>query len=259
MPCSYIILDTPGQIEIFTWSASGAIITDERLRPIYEPQNQQEDSSAPATRAITQNVYALGDCASIENTMYPATAQVASQKAEWLAKRLNKGDIDSQTFKYRNLGIMAYLGNWNAALQPGTGGDISGRMAFLIWRGAYLTKSVSWRNKILIPTYCESRSCTRKCCSTDENRVSELAIWARCIAFLKGSLRACYSETLSNCTSFRKPTARAFFVPPSTTVDRTLCGQEARRIDFRDLPSSMSRLSMHFQLTYFSSFAPPIA
>jgi hypothetical protein len=25
---SYIILDTPGQIEIFTWSASGAIITD---------------------------------------------------------------------------------------------------------------------------------------------------------------------------------------------------------------------------------------
>lgn len=25
---SYIILDTPGQIEIFTWSASGAILTD---------------------------------------------------------------------------------------------------------------------------------------------------------------------------------------------------------------------------------------
>ena len=25
---SYILIDTPGQIEIFTWSASGAIITD---------------------------------------------------------------------------------------------------------------------------------------------------------------------------------------------------------------------------------------
>ena len=25
---SYVIVDTPGQIEIFTWSASGAIITD---------------------------------------------------------------------------------------------------------------------------------------------------------------------------------------------------------------------------------------
>ncbi len=28
VPSSYVILDTPGQIEIFTWSASGAIITD---------------------------------------------------------------------------------------------------------------------------------------------------------------------------------------------------------------------------------------
>ena len=25
---SFVLLDTPGQIEIFTWSASGAIITD---------------------------------------------------------------------------------------------------------------------------------------------------------------------------------------------------------------------------------------
>lgn len=27
-PVKYIIVDTPGQIEIFTWSASGAIITE---------------------------------------------------------------------------------------------------------------------------------------------------------------------------------------------------------------------------------------
>lgn len=27
-PLKYIIVDTPGQIEIFTWSASGAIITE---------------------------------------------------------------------------------------------------------------------------------------------------------------------------------------------------------------------------------------
>lgn len=47
---------------------------------------------------------------------------------------------------------MAYLGNWNAILQS-QGGDISGRLAWFIWRGAYLTKSVSWRNKILIPIY----------------------------------------------------------------------------------------------------------
>jgi NADH dehydrogenase len=101
-----------------------------------------------------KDVYALGDCATIENMEFPATAQVASQKAEWLARRLNKGDVDAQTFKYNNLGVMAYLGNWKAALQPGSGGQISGFAAFVIWRGAYLTKSVSLRNKILIPTYC---------------------------------------------------------------------------------------------------------
>lgn len=27
-PLEYIVVDTPGQIEIFTWSASGAIITE---------------------------------------------------------------------------------------------------------------------------------------------------------------------------------------------------------------------------------------
>jgi NADH dehydrogenase FAD-containing subunit len=57
------------------------------------------------------------------------------------------------------MGIMAYLGNWNAILQT-DGGDISGRAAWFIWRGAYLTKSVSWRNKILIPTYCKLFSFT---------------------------------------------------------------------------------------------------
>jgi NADH dehydrogenase FAD-containing subunit len=86
--------------------------------------------------------------------MYPATAQVASQKAEWLAKRLNKGDIEAKPFHWNNMGVMAYLGSWNAIVQAGPG-EISGRTAFLIWRGAYLTKAVSWRNKILIPTYCE--------------------------------------------------------------------------------------------------------
>lgn len=78
---------------------------------------------------------------------------MASQKAEWLAKRLNKHDIDQRSFSWKNMGVMAYIGNWNALLQGGSGGGISGRAAWVIWRGAYLTKSVSWRNKVLIPTY----------------------------------------------------------------------------------------------------------
>lgn len=119
---------------------SGGILTDDRL------QAKREDES------IVKDVFALGDCAILEGTSYPATAQVASQKATWLAKRFNRGDLGKSGFTYKDLGVMAYLGNWNAILQS-QGGDISGRIAWFIWRGAYLTKSVSWRNKILIPVY----------------------------------------------------------------------------------------------------------
>ncbi|KAK4615894.1 putative NADH dehydrogenase [Fulvia fulva] len=98
------------------------------------------------------DVYALGDCAVLEGTAYPATAQVASQKANWLAKQLNKGTIQQNGFKYKDLGVMAYIGNQKAIMQSG-GSGINGRIAWLIWRGAYLTKTVSWRNKILIPIY----------------------------------------------------------------------------------------------------------
>ncbi|KAF2147287.1 uncharacterized protein K452DRAFT_323439 [Aplosporella prunicola CBS 121167] len=129
---------------------TGAVITNDQLRVILEPKGQGEDGKA---RAVMEDVYALGDCATLEGTMYPATAQVASQKAEWLAQRLNKSDIEQHGFTWKNMGVMAYLGNWNAIMQSGGGGNISGRAAWLIWRGAYLTKSVSLRNKILIPMY----------------------------------------------------------------------------------------------------------
>ena len=133
--------------QVKTNPKSGAIITDDRLRMVLEsPRENVED------RAVVQDVFALGDCAMMEDAMYPATAQVANQKARWLAKRLNKKDIDQTGFTYKDLGVMAYVGNWNAIMQS-NGGHVSGRVAWLIWRGAYLAKSVSWRNRILIPTY----------------------------------------------------------------------------------------------------------
>lgn len=126
-----------------------AILVDDRLRASIQLADGTEESSL---KAHISNVFAMGDCASIEGTSYPATAQVANQQALWLSRRLNKGDLDQRTFTWRNMGIMAYIGNWNAIFQSG-GADISGRFAWFIWRGAYLTKSVSWRNKVLIPVY----------------------------------------------------------------------------------------------------------
>ncbi|KAF2495693.1 FAD/NAD(P)-binding domain-containing protein [Lophium mytilinum] len=128
---------------------TGSVITDDRLHVLLE----SDDEHGSKQRAIMEDVFALGDCAKIEDTTCPATAQVASQKAEWLAKRLNKGDFDKGGFTWKNMGVMAYIGNWNAIMQGGGGGSVSGRAAWVLWRGAYLTKSVSWRNKVLIPIY----------------------------------------------------------------------------------------------------------
>ena len=127
---------------------SGSVITDDFLRVQLDAAEKHEDKPA----AILRDVFALGDCAAIDGAQDPATAQVASQKAKWLAKKFNKGDINTQGFSFSSQGIMAYLGKMNAIVQLNKG-QVSGRTAWLMWRGAYLAKSISWRNRILIPMY----------------------------------------------------------------------------------------------------------
>jgi len=151
-------------------SKSGSIITDDHLRVKLIPStpgSTKEGAQEVAQEAVHPSVFALGDCGIIESTTYPATAQVASQKAFWLAKRLNNGSLStppsssspsspsSKGFTYRDLGTLAYIGNWNALFQGGGkwGGRLQGYVAWIIWRGAYLTRTVSWRNKVLVPVY----------------------------------------------------------------------------------------------------------
>ena len=50
----------------------------------------------------------------------------------------------------RSRGSMAYIGGYRAVVQTPEA-DVSGLSAWLIWRGAYFTMLVSWRNKFLVP------------------------------------------------------------------------------------------------------------
>lgn len=86
---------------------SGSIVTNDRLRVML---NAEGSHGGSIKAAFLQDVFAIGDCAVMDGTTYPATAQVANQKGEWLAKRLNRGD-EAARFQYKNLGVMAYLGN----------------------------------------------------------------------------------------------------------------------------------------------------
>ena len=129
---------------------SGAMIVDDHLRVTLKDEDRE---------AIMTDVFALGDNATLASGPLPATAQTANQQAQWLAKRLNKDDIETQTFGFRNLGVMTYLGGSKAMLQGGSkdregkSRGIKGWVAYLLWRGAYATMTLSWRNRLLVPIH----------------------------------------------------------------------------------------------------------
>lgn len=130
---------------------SGSILTDKHLRVSVVSAKTKEGQTITG-KSILPDVYAIGDCAIIDGQSLPATAQVASQKATFLAKKFNKDDVHSPGFKFHNWGTMTYLGNWKAIHQS-EADDLKGWAAWVLWRTAYLTKSMSPRNKIMVPIY----------------------------------------------------------------------------------------------------------
>lgn len=108
---------------------TGGLMVDDRFRVKLVPRNEASKlagrgSSIP--EATMQDVFAIGDVAALEDAQLPATAQVANQEGKWLGKRLNKGDMDTQGFTYRNLGVMTYLGNYKAIMQAEGGNAVKG-------------------------------------------------------------------------------------------------------------------------------------
>lgn len=125
---------------------TGGIITNSSLQ--VQIQGAKEDSETTTLK----DVYAVGDCISVQGSNYPATAQVASQQAVYLGKQLNKNDEPTKPFKFTNWGVMTYLGSWRAIHQSDAD-NLRGWAAWVLWRTAYLTRSMSVRNKIMIPVY----------------------------------------------------------------------------------------------------------
>nr|XP_043626873.1 internal alternative NAD(P)H-ubiquinone oxidoreductase A1, mitochondrial-like [Erigeron canadensis] len=120
-----------------------------------------------------EDVFALGDCAGfLEDTgrqVLPALAQVAERQGKYLAHLFNK-QIGKQNagkaysakdvalgdpFVYNHLGSMASVGRYKALVdltqaKAGKGVSMAGFVSWLIWRSAYLTRVVSWRNRFYV-------------------------------------------------------------------------------------------------------------
>lgn len=92
----------------------------------------------------------------------PATAQVARQEGEYLAKLLKQHNPPSHTqgegalpcpkkaFKYTHLGSLAYVGADKAVMDIPKMGPITGWTAGLLWRGFETYSQISFRNQSLV-------------------------------------------------------------------------------------------------------------
>ncbi|XP_031271216.1 internal alternative NAD(P)H-ubiquinone oxidoreductase A2, mitochondrial-like [Pistacia vera] len=119
-----------------------------------------------------QDVFAIGDCSgyldSTGKSVLPALAQVAERQGKYLASLLNKigkaggghansaKDMDfGDPFVYKHLGSMATLGRHKALVdlrqsKESKGISMAGFFSWIIWRSAYLTRVVSWRNRFYV-------------------------------------------------------------------------------------------------------------
>ncbi|PPJ52278.1 hypothetical protein CBER1_10273 [Cercospora berteroae] len=103
---------------------------------------------------LLQDVYAIGDAADIEGYSLPTLAEVAVQKAEYLAKNLNKEasnpDVTTEAFKYKQKPNLAYLGQRDGVI----GGEqewTTGHSAWIAWRsGSIYHWPRSWRRTLMI-------------------------------------------------------------------------------------------------------------
>lgn len=119
-----------------------------------------------------EDVFAIGDCSGfLESTgkpTLPALAQVAERQGKYLAGLLNKIGQDGgafansakdmefgEPFVYKHLGSMATIGRYKALVdlrqsKAGKGLSLAGFLSWFIWRSAYLTRVISWRNRFYV-------------------------------------------------------------------------------------------------------------
>ncbi len=97
-------------------------------------------------------VFAIGDCAlfvdPITNRAFPPTAQIAEAQAKIAAKNLISliKNSDQEKFVYHSKGQMAIIGK-RSGIATFLGVNISGFVAWLIWRNVYLSKIPTFDKK----------------------------------------------------------------------------------------------------------------
>ncbi|CAC5413439.1 ndh1 [Mytilus coruscus] len=98
----------------------------------------------------SKSVFAIGDCADIQDMPLPCTAQVAEREGRYLAKMLNHGKEFTEPFEFQSMGMLAYIGKYQA-LTDVKQIKMQGFTSWIVWRSAYLTRLGSWRLRMQVP------------------------------------------------------------------------------------------------------------
>lgn len=111
----------------------------------------QPDMSLPGY----PNVWAIGDCAAVVNsldgTLSPTVAQFAERQGTQVAKNIKArlSGKETEAFKYKMMGQLCAIGGHKAVAEI-MGVRLSGFIAWFIWRGVYLMKLPSVAQQIKV-------------------------------------------------------------------------------------------------------------
>ncbi|HEX7078918.1 MAG TPA: NAD(P)/FAD-dependent oxidoreductase [Candidatus Eisenbacteria bacterium] len=118
----------------------GRVVVDEYLRAVGPDGTPIDD------------VYVLGDCAASlrpDGRMQPALSQTAIAMGSYVGERLvgrAKGR-SAEPFRFKDAGYIISLGKHSSVLEL-FGVPLSGKLAWLLWAGAYLVKMVGFRKQL---------------------------------------------------------------------------------------------------------------
>jgi NADH dehydrogenase len=159
-----MIILSDGQISTATlvWTAGTA--PNPLLKSLPVERDQRGAVVVDDTFAVKghRNLWALGDCAAVSDTKHgktcPPTAQFALRQAEVLAKNIHAQleGRPTRTFHFDSLGAMCVVGHQTACAEltmpfaRTRSLRFSGLLAWLMWRGIYLSKLPGIERKIRV-------------------------------------------------------------------------------------------------------------
>jgi NADH:ubiquinone reductase (non-electrogenic) len=101
---------------------------------------------------ITPDAYAIGDAADIDGASLPTTAEVAVQKATYLARSFNAAPSGRtiEPFKYQQRPLVTYTGAGDGVVMGKHGHEYTGYGAWLSWRSGNFFWTRSWKRKLMM-------------------------------------------------------------------------------------------------------------